>query len=185
LFALSLYAEAAEAFTKAIEKVGESEKRGTLFHVRGVTYERSKHWSKAEADLKKALELIPDNRPVDKSAALNSLAYSWVDRGINLDEAFKLLQRAVELNPREGSIVDSLGWAYYRVGRYDDAVRELEKAVELQPGEPTINDHLGDAYWKVGRKLQARFKWQHAKDLNPEPENLEKIKAKLERGLGE
>ncbi len=78
-------------------------------------------------------------------------------------------------------IIDSLGWAYYRLGRTDDAVRELEKAVELKPGDPVINDHLGDAYWKVGRKLEARFQWQHAKDSNPEPEDLEKIVAKFRR----
>ena len=92
---------------------------------------------------------------------------------------------ALELNPRDGRIVDSLGWAYYRLGRYDDAVRELEKVVELKLGEATINDHLGDAYWKLGRKLDARIKWQRAKDLNPEPDQLEKINAKLERGSGE
>ena len=124
-------------------------------------------------------------QPNGKSQVLNYLGYSWVDTGINIDEAFKLLQRAVDLNPRDGMIIDSLGWAYYRLGRTDDAVRELEKAVELKPGDPVINDHLGDAYWKVGRKLEARFQWQHAKDSNPEPEDLEKIVAKLQKGLGE
>ena len=82
-------------------------------------------------------------------------------------------------------IIDSLGWAHYRFGRYDEAVRELEKAVELKPGDPVINDHLGDAYWKVGRRLEARFQWQHAKDSSPEPEDLEKIVKKLERGIEE
>jgi tetratricopeptide (TPR) repeat protein len=80
-------------------------------------------------------------------------------------------------------IIDSLGWAYYRLGRYEDAVRELERAVELKPGDPVINDHLGDAYWKVGRRLEARFQWQHARDANPEPEELAKILRKLENGL--
>ncbi len=80
-------------------------------------------------------------------------------------------------------IVDSLGWAYYRLGRWDDAVRELEKAVELKPGDPTINDHLGDAYWRSGRRLEGKFQWQHAKDLNPEPDDLAQINAKLKDGL--
>jgi tetratricopeptide (TPR) repeat protein len=180
------YAEAAEVYTKAVEKIGEPNKSNwTLFYFRGTAYERAKQWPKAEADLKKALELVPDNQPNGKSQVLNYLGYSWVDMGINIDEAFKLLQRAVDLNPRDGMIIDSLGWGYYRLGRYDDAVRELEKAVELKPGDPVINDHLGDAYWKVGRKLEARFQWQHAKDSNPEPEDLEKIKVKLEKGLEE
>jgi tetratricopeptide (TPR) repeat protein len=82
-------------------------------------------------------------------------------------------------------IIDSLGWAYYRLGRWDDAVRELEKAIELKPGDPTINDHLGDAYWRSGRRLEGKFQWQHAKDLNPEPEDLAKIEAKLKDGLPE
>ena len=180
------YAEAAEVYTKAVEKIGEPDRsHWTLFYFRGTAYERAKQWQKAEADLKKALELVPDNQPNGKSQVLNYLGYSWVDTGINIDEAFKLLQRAVDLNPRDGMIIDSLGWAYYRLGRTDDAVRELEKAVELKPGDPVINDHLGDAYWKVGRKLEARFQWQHAKDSNPEPEDLEKIVAKLQKGLGE
>jgi Flp pilus assembly protein TadD len=82
-------------------------------------------------------------------------------------------------------IIDSLGWAYFRLGRYDDAVRELEKAIELKPGDPVVNDHLGDAYWKVGRRLEAKFQWQHAKDSSPEPEDLVKIDQKLAQGLPE
>jgi tetratricopeptide (TPR) repeat protein len=96
-----------------------------------------------------------------------------------------MLKQAVDLQPRDGMIIDSLGWAYYRLGRWDDAVRELEKAIELKPGDPTINDHLGDAYWRSGRRLEGKFQWQHAKDLNPEPEDLAKIEAKLKDGLPE
>ena len=116
---------------------------------------------------------------------LNYLAYSWVDQNINIDEAFEMLKRAVELSPRDGMIIDRLGWAHYRLGHYDEAVRELEKAVELKPGDPVINDHLGDAYWKVGRHLEARFQWQHAKDSSPEPEDLPLIVKKLENGIDE
>jgi tetratricopeptide (TPR) repeat protein len=180
------YAEAAEVYTKAIERIGEPNPgHWTLFYFRGSAYERAKQWPKAEADLKKALELVPDSQPSGKSQVLNYLGYSWVDMETNLDEAFKMLRRAVEINPRDGMIIDSLGWAHYRFGRYDEAVRELEKAVELKPGDPVINDHLGDAYWKVERKLEARFQWQHAKDSSPEPDDLEKIVKKLESGIDE
>jgi tetratricopeptide (TPR) repeat protein len=96
-----------------------------------------------------------------------------------------MLKQAVDAAPRDGMIIDSLGWAYFRLGRWDDAVRELEKAIELKPGDPTINDHLGDAYWRAGRRLEGKFQWQHAKDLNPEPDDLEKINAKLKDGLPE
>ena len=114
---------------------------------------------------------------------MNYLAYSWVDQSQNIDEAFKMLTRAVELAPRDGMIIDSLGWAYYRMGRYDEAVRELEKAVELKAGDPVINDHLGDAYWKAGRKLEAKFQWNHAKDSDPEHEDLFKILHKIDNGM--
>jgi tetratricopeptide (TPR) repeat protein len=178
--------EAAEIYTKAVEKIGTPDRsHWTLFFYRGTSYERSKQWGKAEADLKKALELVPDNQTTGRAQVLNYLAYSWVDQGLNIDEAFTMLQRAVELSPRDGMIIDSLGWAYYRLGRYEDAVRELEKAVELKAGDPVINDHLGDAYWKVGRKLEAKFQWTHAKDSNPEHEDLVKILRKIDHGLDE
>ncbi|HEY8564083.1 MAG TPA: tetratricopeptide repeat protein [Beijerinckiaceae bacterium] len=180
------FPEAAEVYTKAVERITTPERSDwTLFYFRGTAYERSKAWPKAEADLKKALELVPDTQPNGKAQVLNYLGYSWVDMNVNIDEAFKLLKRAVELSPRDGMIIDSLGWAYYRLGRYEDAVRELEKAVELKPGDPVINDHLGDAYWKVGRRLEAKFQWQHAKDSSPEPEDLAKILVKLEKGIEE
>ncbi len=180
------YAEAAEIYSKAIEKIGTPDRsQWILFYYRGSSYERAKQWPKAEADLKKAIELVPDTQPSGKAQVLNYLAYSWVDQNMNIDEAFTMLKRAVELMPRDGMIIDSLGWAYFRLGQYEDATRELEKAVELKPGDAVINDHLGDAYWKVGRRLEARFQWQHAKDSNPEPEDLAKIIRKLERGLDE
>ncbi|MCB8820306.1 tetratricopeptide repeat protein [Microvirga rosea] len=180
------FAEAAETYDKAIKLVGTPERgHWILFFYRGTSYERAKQWDKAEADLKKAMELVPDTLPQGKAQVFNYLAYSWVDRNENIDEAFKMLTRAVELAPRDGMIIDSLGWAYYRMGRYDDAVRELEKAVDLKAGDPVINDHLGDAYWKTGRKLEAKFQWNHAKDSNPEQEDLVKILKKIDNGLDE
>lgn len=180
------YAEAAEVYSKAIEKIGTPERsQWMMFYYRGSAYERAKQWDKAEADLKKALELVPDAQPSGKAQVLNYLAYTWVDRNENIDEAFRMLKRAVELSPRDGMIIDSLGWAHFRLGQYDEAVRELEKAVELKPGDPVINDHLGDAYWRVGRRLEANFQWQHAKDSSPEPDELPRIVSKLERGLDE
>ena len=96
-----------------------------------------------------------------------------------------MIRKAVELRPRDGYIVDSLGWAYYKLHRYEEAVTELERAVELRPQDSVINDHLGDAYWKVGRRLEAQFQWNHARDLDPEPEELPKILEKIEKGLPE
>ena len=94
-----------------------------------------------------------------------------------------MIKRAVQQRPDDGYIVDSLGWAYYKLGNYDEAVQQLERAVDLKPEDPTINDHLGDAYWRIGRKLEAHFQWAHARDLKPERDELPKILAKLKSGL--
>jgi len=176
-----LYTEAAQSYSRALDTSAERGKSDwTIYYYRAVSYERSKQWPLAEADFRRALEAVPENPVV-----LNYLGYSWVDQGTNLDEAFRMLKRAVELRPRDGYIVDSLGWAYYRLGKYDDAVRELERAIELKPSDPVINDHLGDAYWKVGRRLEAQFQWNHARDLGPEPEEMPKILRKIEKGMDE
>lgn len=173
------FAECADAYTKAIEQIGKPEKNQWVnFYFRGICYERSKQWPKSEADLKKALELFPDQPHV-----LNYLGYSWIDQGVNLDTGMAMIKKAVQQRPDDGYIVDSLGWAYYRIGNYDEAVKELERAIELKPEDPTINDHLGDAYWRVGRELEAKFQWAHARDLKPEPEELPKIEEKLKNGL--
>jgi tetratricopeptide (TPR) repeat protein len=175
------YAEAAATYTRAIEDSTKPEKANwPLYYFRGISYERQNDWPPAEADFKHALELFPDQPLV-----LNYLGYSWVDKGLNLDEAFPMLRRAVELRPTDGYIVDSLGWADYKLGHYDEAVKELERAIDLKPSDPVINDHLGDAYWRVGRKLEAHFQWNHARDLGPEPEDMPKILAKIAHGLSD
>jgi len=173
------FVESAKTYTRVIEQLG-TPARGdwTLFYFRGITYERSKQWPLAEADFKTALELFPDQPLV-----LNYLGYSWVDQNVKLEEGLRLLRRAVQLRPDDGYIIDSLGWAHYRLGNYEEALRELERAIELKPGDPVINDHLGDVYWRVGRKLEAHFQWNHARDLKPEPEDLERILKKVENGL--
>jgi Flp pilus assembly protein TadD len=150
----------------------------TLFYFRGICFERAKQWATAEGDFKHALELFPDQPHV-----LNYLGYSWIDQGIHLDEGMSMIKRSVEQRPDDGYIVDSLGWAYFRLGNYDEAVTNLERAVELKPVDPTINDHLGDVYWKVDRMLEAKFQWSHARDLKPDDDELVKIEAKLKVGL--
>ena len=94
-----------------------------------------------------------------------------------------MIKKAVDMRPSDGYIVDSLGWAYYKLGQFEDSVREMERAVSLKPEDPVLNDHLGDAYWRVGRRLEATFQWAHARDLDPEPELLESVRQKLLKGL--
>lgn len=173
------YAEAATMYSKAIGSITEEHPRNWLIYFfRGIAYERAKQWAKAEPDFLQALKISPDEPQV-----LNYLGYSWIDRGLHLDRATDMIKKAVELRPNDGYIVDSLGWAYYKLGKYEEAVGQLERAISLKADDATINDHLGDAYWKVGRKLEATFQWAHARDLNPEPADKERILAKLAKGL--
>jgi tetratricopeptide (TPR) repeat protein len=176
------FADCTETYTRGIDALPSANEKGNwvYYYFRGICEERSKQWSKAEADMRKALELQPEQPHV-----LNYLGYSWIDQGINLDDGMKMIKRAVEQRPDDGYIVDSLGWAYYRIGNFEDAVKNLERAIDLKPEDPTINDHLGDAYWRIGRTLEAKFQWAHARDLKPEPEELPKIEAKIENGLPE
>ncbi|MBX3529149.1 MAG: tetratricopeptide repeat protein [Rhizobiaceae bacterium] len=173
------FREAADIYDRAAAIIGQGTQADwNIFYQRGIAYERLKEWPKAEPNFLRALELYPDHPQV-----LNYLGYSWVDMNLKLEEGLDLIQKAVDLRPSDGYIVDSLGWAFYKLGRNDDAVRELERAVGLMPGDPILNDHLGDAYWKVGRKLEARFQWTHARDLKPEPDVLAQVLDKLVNGL--
>jgi tetratricopeptide (TPR) repeat protein len=175
------FSEAAEAYSLGIVTIKEPSKDDwRIYYYRGVSLERSKRWPEAEADFRLALKIDPNQPQV-----LNYLGYSWVDQGVNLDQALDMIKTAVDLRPDDGYIVDSLGWAYYRLGRYEEAVTQLERAVDLKSSDPVLNDHLGDAYWKVGRKLEARFQWNHARDLKPEKDELPKILKKIEQGLVE
>ena len=169
------------AYDRAINRVGSLEKRHwSLLYARGIALERSKEWSRAEADFLKALEFEPEQPYV-----LNYLGYSWVDQGLNLDQALGMIEKAVRLRPHDGYIVDSLGWAYYRLGKFPEAVKELERAIELRPEDPVINDHLGDAYWQVGRRSEARFQWRRSLSLDPPEDVRTAVEQKLEQGLVE
>ena len=95
-----------------------------------------------------------------------------------------MIRRAVALRPNDGYIIDSLGWGYYRLGKYNAAVKELERSIQIRPEDPVINDHLGDAYWRVGRKLEAEFQWNRSLSLKPEDDVAAKIRKKLKNGLG-
>ncbi|MBX9926959.1 MAG: tetratricopeptide repeat protein, partial [Hyphomicrobiaceae bacterium] len=173
------YDEAIVYYSKAIDLVAKPEKRHWAYwYSRGTCYERVKNWPAAEADLQKALVLFPDQPLV-----LNYLGYSWVDQGLNLKQGLALIEKAVTLRPDDGYIVDSLGWAYFKLGDFKEAVKYLERAVELRPEDPTLNDHLGDALWRVGRTLEATFQWEQALSLKPEPDEAEKIRQKLDNGL--
>ena len=176
----SRFADAIGAYDRALARIPKPQADDwQIFYSRGVSYERSGQWPRAEADLEHALKLRPEQPLV-----LNYLGYTWVDKGEKVPEAVKMIKRAVALRPNDGYIVDSLGWAYFRLGDYAHATEMLEHAIELVPEDPTINDHLGDAYWRSGREAEARYQWQRALQFKPEADEAKIIQAKLDHGLG-
>lgn len=172
------YAEAATVLDALIAEDG-AQPDWRLLYMRGVALERSGRWEEAEKDLTRALAQQP-NEP----ELLNYLGYTWIDRGERLGEAMEMVRKASDANPRSGAMIDSLGWAYYRLGNYKEAVEKLERAVELEPADPEINNHLGDAYWRVGRRIEAEFQWRRVLTLEPNDSTRVSVDEKLKSGLG-
>nr|WP_282569284.1 tetratricopeptide repeat protein [Aliiroseovarius sp. S1339] len=178
------FKEARAAYDKAIEGFAEDlPGQWATYFQRAIALTKIDKWPAAEADFRKALELSPEEPNV-----LNYLGYTYVERQTNMDEALDMIERAVAARPESGYIVDSLGWAQFRLGRYDEAVKNMERAVELMPVDPILNDHLGDTYWAVGRKREARFQWSRALSFIADDTDLEELKPdrirrKLEVGL--
>ncbi|WP_395671766.1 tetratricopeptide repeat protein [Phenylobacterium sp.] len=170
----------AEAVAVLNDLIGEAKTPDWRLHyARGVALERLGRWPEAENDLTAALKARPDEPEL-----LNYLGYSWIDRGERLAEALAMVEKAVAANPRSGAMVDSLGWAHYRMGDYKKAVETLERAVGLEAGDPEINNHLGDAYWMVGRKDEAVFQWRRVLTLDPEDKIRADAESKIASGLG-
>lgn len=181
---LKRFDEAVAAYDKSVDLYGApSSEHWFIYYARAICFERLSEWPKAEADFRTALELNPNQPQV-----LNYLGYSLVEHKLKLDEALSLIEQAVEARPDSGYIVDSLGWALYRLGRYEDAIGHMERATELMPVDPVVNDHLGDVLWAVGRKREAEFQWHRALsfakyDNASGDVDADRIRRKLEVGL--
>lgn len=178
------FAEAVVAYNRAAALVEDHGGPSWFLHyARAIAQERQGNWAEAEADFRAALEINPGQPQV-----LNYLGYSLVEKQVKLEEALEMIERAVAASPDSGYIIDSLGWALYRLGRYEEAVPHMERAVELMAVDPVVNDHLGDVYWAVGRKREAEFQWARALSFVDESDPLseakpERIRRKLEVGL--
>lgn len=177
------FAQAVPAYDKSLTLLKDAPPQARWFplYARGIALERSGQFERAEQDLLAAIEINGE-----QASLLNYLGYSWIDRNQNLEQALDMIRKAVELSPGDGYILDSLAWAYYRLGRFDEAVAPMEQAIGSMSSDPLVNDHLGDIYWMVGRKREAEIQWHRALSLNPDSNDdvdPARIRAKLERGL--
>jgi|TARA_B110000211_G_C14042989_1_gene537626 tetratricopeptide (TPR) repeat protein len=148
-------------------------------HGRGIAYERDGEWEKAEKDLLSSLSVKPNQAHV-----INYLAYTWVEQGVNIEKSMSMLHTANELKKNDGYIIDSLGWALFKLKKYNEAKKYLELAVILMPTDPVVNDHYGDSLWMNGKKIQARYYWNYALNLEETKDDLKIIiKKKMIMGL--
>tara|TARA_B100000963_G_scaffold220781_1_gene192407 strand:- start:4024 stop:5724 length:1701 start_codon:yes stop_codon:yes gene_type:complete len=146
---------------------------------RGVAYERTGQWNKAEKDLLASLEVSPNQAYV-----INYLAYSWIEKGIKIEKSLEMLENANKLKSNDPFIIDSLGWALFKLKKYKEAKKYLQLAVRLMPADPIVNDHYGDALWKNGNEIQARYYWYYVLNLEKAEKDLKKIiEKKLIKGL--
>ena len=166
-------------YTKILKKIDKDHKLyPEVTDGRGVAYERIGEWNKAEIDLKASLDSSPDQAYV-----LNYLAYSWIEQGINIEKSLEMLRKANEIKQNDGYIIDSLGWALFKLKKYEEAKKYLELAVRLMPSDPVVNDHYGDSLWMTGNKIQARYFWNYVINLDKTEIDLkEKINLKIYDG---
>ena len=174
------YKDSIKYYSLALENVNnENDLKHKILYNRGISYERDDQWENAEKDFLESLRLIPEQPYV-----INYLAYSWVDKKINIEKALEMLEEAVNLKENDGYIIDSLGWAHYRNNNYLEAEKFLQKAVQLLPLDPVINDHYADVLWMLNRNIQARYFWKHAASLDDIEEDIKKkINKKLIFGI--
>jgi tetratricopeptide (TPR) repeat protein len=154
---------AEQAIQKALDLSPKPEDQEYALFVQGSIFERQKKYDQAEQTFKKVLAVDPLN-----SSASNYLGYMLADRGVRLEESVKYIQKALELEPNNGAYLDSLGWAYFKMSRYDLAETPLEKAARKIQNDPTIHEHLGNLYLRMGKTAMAQEQWQRALEEWPD-----------------
>ena len=142
---------------------------------RGVAYETTNQWKKAEIDLLKSLSALPDN-----AYTINYLAYSWIEKGIKIEKSLEMLRKANKLKPNDGYIIDSLGWALFKLKNYKEAKQYLGLAIQRMASDPVVNDHFADSLWMNNDVLQARYFWNYVLKLE---KTEKKLKKKIEQKL--
>ena len=174
------YEDSIKYYTKVLNDISnDNPLYSEILYKRGMSYERLKLWKKSENDLIQSLNLVPEEPYV-----LNYLAYSWLERNINLEKSIEMLKIAFNKKREDPYIIDSLGWGMYLTGRYEEAEKLLQKAVELMPLDPIVNDHYADILWKLNKNLQASYFWNYVLSLKTtENEMKDRIKEKLILGI--
>ena len=172
------YNKAVELYSSLInEKRINKDQLWRYYYLRGISYERSNKWKKAENDFLQSLKIEPEQPQV-----LNYLAYGWIERNIFIDRSLVMLEKAVQKNPDSHYILDSLAWAYFKNNDLAKAAELMEEVIKIAPGEAISLDHLGDIYFALGRKREAYFMWNQAKDLaEPKDGISDSIQLKLQR----
>ena len=174
------FKESIPYYTKVIDKVKEDHPLyAESTDGRGIAYERTGQWEKAEKDLLDSLKANPEQAYV-----INYLAYSWIEQGVKIEKSLDMLEKANNLRSNDPYITDSLGWALFKLQRYEESKNYLQLAVKLLPGDPIVNDHYGDVLWKSGKELQARYYWNYVLNLEKTEDDLKKaVEEKLIKGL--
>jgi len=172
------YEEAIVYYSKSINLNNDTSlELWRLYYLRGICYERNQNWNTAEEDFLYSLNLNSNSPNV-----LNYLAYGWLERDINIDQALDMLMKAYNSNPNSYYIIDSLAWAYYKKNELQKALELMEEVIEMVPGEVISLDHLADIYFAMNRKREAIFYWKQALDLaEPEDEIIESLSKKLKK----
>ena len=170
------YEEAINLYSILLDNIDSSSSiYADLLYRRGGSYERIGKYDESDKDLNYALKILPDN-----SYILNYLAYSWLERNVNIDKAVSMLEVAYKKDQDNPYIIDSVGWAYYLTERYIEAEQYMRKAITLMPNDPIVNDHYGDILWSLDKKIQAKYYWNSVLNSNDTDEDMrENVKNKL------
>ena len=170
---------ASDAYSTALALVARPKRSiGAYFIIAASPMSGKSCGTRPKRDFRQALALSPDEPLV-----LNYLGYSMIEKKIDLNEALGMVKKAVELKPNDGYIVDSLGWAYFQLGDFEEAAAQIERAVDLNPADPHYRRASGRCLLARRPQLEAQFQWQHAKDNDPQPDDLKRIEEKLLNGL--
>jgi tetratricopeptide (TPR) repeat protein len=179
---LRRWKEAAEQIDAAEVLSTKQDDKIYIYFLRGALDERQKHYDSAEEQFRKILAIDNNN-----SMTLNYLGYMLADRGVKLDDALTMIQKAVQQDPQNGAYLDSLGWAYFKMGQYALAEANLRKASERISTDPQVHDHLGELYEKTGRLKMAASQWEQSLQeyartvpADAEPGDVNKVQKKLD-----